>query len=51
MHAQVHDGRKDNHLTSFKKIFTVSMEAWHSNQATYNFRVSQESAFDAQKAG
>jgi len=27
------------------------MEAWHSNQVTYNFRVSREFAFDAQKAG
>jgi len=50
MQAQVHDGRK--YLTCpFKKTFTVSMEAWHSNQETYNFRVSQEVAFDVQKAG
>lgn len=48
----MYDGRKVNYLTSspFKKTFTVSMEAWHSNQVTYNFRVSQEVAFDVQKA-
>lgn len=51
MQTQVNDGRRENFLTfPFKKKFTVSMEARHSNQLTYNFQLSQEVAYDVQKA-
>lgn len=53
MQTQVHDdGMVNNFLTFFfQEKITVSMEAQHSNQVTYNFRMWPEIAYDVQKAG